>query len=403
MPFVQRFWRTLRLGMLIIVFIGTTFYLALTTPWARYFLPAPRYTSIIQQGRPIVAAIYAFKADRGLWPEYLDELSPAYLPKRPSSKWYYVGPPVGPSLEQSPDNDRTHVGFNFAPVSPAWRVSGNGDERILQPEAPPGPSTLPAGVRIENELAELDRRIRWEPDLMEHRRAKASFLRSLGRMAAARVVIRQAAAAAPFHFWPRIAALALDLEVPAGPPGSTTGPDQAPALVTAPALSSSLRDFDRWAHDPPTFTHLYYLSLIRRLAHQTPEALSAVEEAAKLPPAVGADDMSRPAFYLWDMARFALEQKQWDLTLKLTASWEKMQSDGRGPEDSYLALAAAAHLAQGNFAAAQASMDNLDARKNPTWAQNLAPLRQAVAGKNAAFRYDPGDDPPPFQIFAVPQ
>jgi hypothetical protein len=143
--------------------------------------------------------------------------------------------------------------------------------------------------------------------------------------------------------------------------------------------------------------------VIDRLAGRDTEALAAIEDALKQPIAAAEDDPSPTPFYLWDMARFALAQKKYDLTLKITDIWQKTQVYPKREEDSNFALAAAAKLAKGDPAGAQAQLKQLTARKTVTWAKNLDALRDAVKRSDTTFRYDPGPNPPPYQVFQLPE
>jgi tetratricopeptide (TPR) repeat protein len=393
MGFVHRFWRFFRLGLLVVAFIGIGLYLLATTNWEKLFGWQPTYEATITEGQPIAAAIYHFKADRGLWPQYLDDLVPDYVSQNAFGKietsWYYTIARDGrPGLSKATDQRRTHVGFDFDPVKPSWLIYGDEDNRVLKTMTPASAAgggsavtTLPAEKVADNELAELDRRIAREPQMMEHRRAKASLLRTLQRNHEARQVIDEAEAVDGNHFWPRLARVAIE-----------------------PEAGGTLPEFDRWVREHPTFTHWYYLSLAHRLSGQDQEAIAAVEEAAKLPPATSEDDFEITAFYLWDMARYALQQEKWALVLQLAQAWEHLQSDDRRKkEESHLALAAAAKLAQGDIAGAKKDMETLRERNSVPWAQNRDALEAAIKRGDRTFRYDPGNQPPPFEVFAVPQ
>jgi hypothetical protein len=393
MTFMAKFARNLRFGMLVIMFMGTFFYLIATFPFSKYLGRTPTYSAEIAEGQPIVDAIYRFKAQRGLWPQYLDDLAPEFLPKPPSLKWNYQLRPGegGPSLAMriGPSGTDT-LGYDFDPVHPSWRALEGYHDRVLKRASPPPPTTLPASTLAEHELKELDRRIVNDHGYMGHYRAKASLLLKLGREKEARAVIAVAKVSNDSHFWPRLAEAALDLR-----PASTT------AGVPAPSWPESAQDFEKWVRATPTFTHFYYLSVLDRLANRDAEAIAAIEDAFKQPIAAAEDDPSPTAFYIWDMARFALAQKQYDLVLKITDAWKKNQAYPQHEEDSNLAFSAAAKLAKSDFAGAEADIKMLTARKTPTWAKNIDALRDAVQRHDIAFRYEPGSNPPPYQVFQL--
>ncbi|HUO09651.1 MAG TPA: hypothetical protein VM008_15180 [Phycisphaerae bacterium] len=377
-----RFWRLFRLSLFVFVFLALGVYLAATTPWARIFGPAPDYTTLLHNGDPIVTAIYRYRAATNLWPEYLDDLVPRELPAAPAMKWFYTITRDGPSLAIDVDNTHTHLGYSFDTTSPEWRLFGSDTPRTLRSDIN-SPATHPAlpsdSERIINELAELDRRIQREPTLIEHRRDKAALLKSLNRLPEARQTIEQAATDFPDNVWPKLATVALD-----------PTPD-------------AIAHFAHWTTDHPSLTHDYYLALLYRQTHDTDRALTTITEAATLPVELNPDDPNILAFYLWDMTRYALQQKQFTLVLQLTNAWQKASLAHTIEENSYLPLRAAANLALGNQQSAQSDLSLLDSLKTKTWAQNLPALQSAVAANNRSFLYDPGPTPAPFEIFPLPQ
>ena len=160
---MRRFWWWFRVGLLSVIFMGLGVYLVSTSPWGRWFGRAPDYNAMMAEGDGIVAAIERFKAERGLWPEYLDDLAPDYLKAPPGREWFYELTPVMepggevkargtraaggatkeelvpslPSLSRHADgrNARAHVGYDFDPKNPSWRLFGDvpaDEERVLR-------------------------------------------------------------------------------------------------------------------------------------------------------------------------------------------------------------------------------------------------------------------------------
>ena len=379
---VLRFWRYFRVGLLLFVFVGLGFYLLLTTRWSRIFGPAPDYAAIVKEGDPAVAAIYRFRANTRLWPEYIDDLIPDYLARPLPAKWYYTVTAEGPSLATSITDPHTHVGYLFDAAHPEWRVFGGEDLRTLRSDVASA-TTLPAlpseQDRIAHELAELDRRIAREPTLIEHRRDKAAVLVSLKRLPEARDVIDRAAADFPDNFWPRLAIAGLD-----------PTPD-------------AIAHFAQWTTDHPSFTHDYYLALLYRQTNDAAHALATITHAVTQPIEVNPDDPNILPFYLWDMTRYTLQKNQFALVLELTNAWQKASLAHTIEENAHLPLRAAANLALGNTEAAKSDLTLLDSLKTPTWAQNISALQTAVSTNNRSFTYNPGSKPPPFDIFPLPQ
>ncbi|HVX85435.1 MAG TPA: hypothetical protein VH253_11690 [Phycisphaerae bacterium] len=390
---MQRFWRYFRFTLLIAAFLLLGAYLFTMTPWREKLGWGPNYRDIVQEGNPIVAGLYQFHARRGLWPEYLEDLSPAFLKTPPAPRWNYaVDPGEGPALATPTALARTNVGYDFS--QHVWRVFGEQDNRVLA-AGPGGTATAPAtglggGVATE-ELAELDRRMAREPEDVEHRRGKASLLRSLGRWAEAEGVIEAAARALPEDYWPPLAKATLRL------------PDAPPATTRAAATESdaaALEELEPWTAAHPSFTHGYYLALAQRLAGENAAAIATIRAALKQPVELGRDDPYVLAFYLYDEARFALEQQQWALAVGLCDAWQRATETATFvPDDSYRALRAAAELAQGDFSAAQRDVAAIGTGRHR--AGDLDALKAAIEKRDAGFRYAPGG-PAPYRVFELP-
>jgi hypothetical protein len=118
---------------------------------------------------------------------------------------------------------------------------------------------------------------------------------------------------------------------------------------------------------------------------------------------LGPEDTDILPFYLFDMARYALRQKQYRLVVQIADAWQKESAAHRIEEDSYLPLRAAGELALGDPTAAKKDIAMVETLKTPTWARNLDGLQQAVDRGDQHFDYDPGDSPATFDIFPLPQ
>lgn len=331
-------------------------------------------------------------------------------PQAPALDWYYTVTPGsesgGPSLarNKSTDKYRTHIGFDFDPKTPSWRVFGDLENRILKTLAPAATmsTTLPAATIQANALAEFDRRIHRERTLIDHWRDKISYLRRLGRLPEARAIAAQALQEFPTHYWPRMALAALWL-------------DEFAAATVAATFPDVTHDFAVWVADNPTYTHYYYLAILQRLAHNDPAALAALQQMTKLPMQRAPEDSGALAYYAWDATRLALRQEQWDLAIALCDQWQAAAQADKTDELSYLPLRAAARLARnkpGDLDQALTDLDNLAATKLTCWAsgiysENLPALRAAIKARNPAFRFNPAPPgstaPGEFHVFSTPQ
>jgi hypothetical protein len=417
---VRRYWWWIRLGLFIVLFIGLGIYLLSATPWRRWIGLAPDYSPLIARGNEIVNAVHAFRATHGLWPQYLEDLVPDYLPptvldplpkSQGGGRWFYDLTPVPddtapsglrtlPSLSVTlPESKRAHLGYDFDPQDPAWHLFGDVETDSRTPyRPPPSPAaTRPAAELLAAALTEMDRRIEREPGDVEHRRRKAGLLMTAGRLNDVRAAVARAAQDFPDSYWPRLATAVLDLAEPPPPP-----PSPAPhPPATAPDAPAPIRTFAEWVEKRPSFTHWFYLSHLERLANRPDAAAAAMSHAAKLPAEIAADDPNTSAYYLWDMARWTLESKRWPLVVEITDAWQLAHADKTVADASFLPLRAAARLASGNVTAAQADLAAFDDLPAPrrAWAKNVDDLRAAAARGDVGYRYVPGKLPGAFEVF----
>ncbi len=413
---MPQYFRAFRIFFLIVCFICLTIYMVIYTPWHEWFGGPRDYSPVMAEGDALVAAIETYKSEHGLWPEYLEDATPRGWNGKLT--WYYelspmreadarptggaaggTGVPGGgvrqirlmPSLATHVEGDRprAHVGYDFDPVAPRWRLFGDGADSVLRRGAPAEaiPATLPAAQLLEKQLAELDRRIARDHGMIDAWRMKAALLVAGGREPEARQVIAAAGEALPESFWPGLArAAALDVGA-LGEKANGRWPESAEAYAV-------------WTQVHLSMTHAYYLSVLQRRAGKMDAALLTIQTALAQPMEVAGDDDQVAAYYLWDMASFALRQEKWDLVIDLAKVWQQAQSDGRVKDASFLALRAAARLARGEVAEAKSDLESLQGMGN-VWARSVELLRAAVERGDRAFRYDPGNFPESYAVFEV--
>jgi hypothetical protein len=70
-----------------------------------YFYPS-HFARNIDRGKPLVEAVYRYRASTGLYPETLDDLVPDYIAVKPKD-WRYTPPSVG-----QPPRLQLHGGFH---------------------------------------------------------------------------------------------------------------------------------------------------------------------------------------------------------------------------------------------------------------------------------------------------
>jgi hypothetical protein len=407
MPALSRKWWYFRLAVLAFAATGIGFYLFHSTPWRKALGIQPDYRQQMAEGDQIVAAIYAFQYDTGLWPQYLEDL------KLPAMKyaWFYEVQALADghrqpalSVAAPAEGSRAHLGFEFGPFrgNGDWHVFTSNADRIERPGthiltggAPPARSlhgTHSPAVMFDATLRELERRIAREPGIIDHYQEKVSFLMESAHLTEARQAIADMAAQFPNAAWPRLAAAALDVN-----------PAQAgfePESLTA---------FAQYADAHPTFSRYFALCWLYRSAKDPVPARRAMARAIELPIEADPDDRYVAAFRLYDMARWALENELWNLALDVCTAWERAAEQSRVRDQSWLALRAAAEVGLGRFPAARADMAKfraLDAGST-TWisgaAESLAALETAAAKSDATFRLTFPDVPGEFRVFIPPE
>ena len=105
------------------------------------------HAQLIDQGRPIVNAIYKYKEDNGNWPMNLSILVPAYLKSDPSlTGWYYWGHASGFTLSIPAGGFKDGINYEHFPnTTDGWYYGddGGGEDRLIEaysPERNPLPS-----------------------------------------------------------------------------------------------------------------------------------------------------------------------------------------------------------------------------------------------------------------------
>ncbi len=399
---MNRLWRTFRFFVLGAAFVLLGVYLFAFTPWREKLGWMPGYEETRKSGDVVVEAIYRFRAETGLWPEYLEDLAPGYLAERPSPAWNYVLTEAGPALATPTGATRTSVGFDFE--AGVWRVAGISDNRVLGAgpgtQGVAGTGTGRSGERLVKELRELDRRIAREPEVMEHRREKATVLRAAGRRGEAEAVVREALLVQGEHFWPHLALAVMDVE---GGGGAATRGAASEGGATWGEGPAGMAALEAWTRGHPSFTHFYYLSLAWRMAGERVAAAGALREALKQPAVLGEDDPNVLAFYFFDGARFALQAGEAELALALCEAWEKAIAGTARADRSDLVMRAGAHVALKDVEGAARDLAAWEETGRPAaWCDHVEKLRAAIAGRDTGYVYDPGAAPPPYRVFALP-
>lgn len=438
----SRVFRYIRYTLWLAGAVVLVWFLLKYTPWHTW-LRKPDYVGAARPGVPVVKAIYEFRYDVGLWPQYLADLAPKYLPKPPGlSEWFYDTSVSPPQLKKELGSSGLFVGYDFDPQNRGWKAWGPfvpvHDLPVAQdaPKAPP-PQLADMADKV---LAEFDRRIKREPLIIEHAQSKAAVLKTLGRRAELRAFCETLKKTRPLNVWPRMALAVLELEdAQAAAGGATSAPASAPATApteTPPAVRQAIGDpfsylkppatsapasmpeppsdpaeqgttageqFVSWVELHPSLAHYFYVYTYARLAGDTAAALRAAEKAAQQPLGEttrqiagvrvvelrGETDLFAMEYYAYRLARFLYQQQRYQAVIDLCNRWEVTAPKG---EMSYYALRAAAELATSRIPAAEADIEKASIAddRRPTWAKNLPALAAAIRQRRLHFIYDPG-------------
>lgn len=144
--------------------------------------PSAAEKRLIESAAPVVAAIRAFKRDRGLWPSSLDDLVPDFLANPVHSGLIYEWKPRGPNLlhvqgvDRSRQPDHEDIIHVFGGTEPGiYSLKGN-SARLLQLDHTPPMRMELSSDRAAVVLRELDRRIRNDPVVEATHSAKVTIL-----------------------------------------------------------------------------------------------------------------------------------------------------------------------------------------------------------------------------------
>ena len=95
----------------------------------------------LNQGRPIVQAVYEFERSNGRWPNTIDDLVPAYLPGLPpDGNWSYAIVENGPPVVAGDATQGKRLIYGFPPLKAAllppgidhgWILDGRNGESFV--------------------------------------------------------------------------------------------------------------------------------------------------------------------------------------------------------------------------------------------------------------------------------
>ena len=334
-----------------------------------------------EQGEPLVAAVYRYKGDTGLYPESLDDLNPAYIAPIPSG-WSYR------SAEGRPPALYRHGAFHcsltyhfararvdcFPPgIEEGWVLDNEGTARVLhRGEHARKPARWTGEELASRRVAELRRRVDRDhgggANALPNYRMLAGELVRLGRLDEAKSACRRCIEVMPGERWCRIALADLDLRV-----GSTAGRDE----------------FAAWVRRKPSFSSYCDLAMLDQEHDREAEAMEAVREATKHPLKGVGDGGFRPDYNAFYAARLAYRNRQYPVAFTVCDRWECFVNERGWGDKGYHALRAATYLAAGDKERAVRHA-GLAVREGNGWGGDVQALLRAADAGDTKFIHDPG-------------
>ncbi len=319
------------------------------------------YRAIARSGRPIVSAIYAYKYSNGLWPQRIEDLVPDYLSEEAVHHWQYAWLYWGKweliNQEESPVGVAV-AQYIFDKVGGKWVLSSReGEVPLYVPQRVPArPSISEEELRLRT-IALFRERISREPDSEAHPKGLISYLIRTGRLPEAQEACSQFNKKLSDH-WGEWVKASVD--------ASSGHGDQA------------LRDL-RFLPDYESFIGHFRVAHVCAVMGQPTEAAGEVKLALGYQPegAVG----YIPEVFLYECARYAFLQKDYELVLKVADAYDRIRYNS---EESKHALRAAAMLGLGKFDEAEVHYNAAIAHTSAAWA-NVEGLLDAIHGKRRDY------------------
>jgi tetratricopeptide (TPR) repeat protein len=288
-------------------------------------------------------------------PYSLDDLVPQFLDKVPDDhqlRWHLRWLSVGPKLLYSFDKDNE----GWAP-------------HLTLPKVAPTHAIPGGDALVQARLAEYDRRIATSPTNIDHYTDKIVFLMSINRRTEARATCKTAARAFP-ESWRPLMGLAM--------------------LAKSKDLAEAEAQLRSFFEKHPAFIRYWCLSRYYRNLGRHCDAIDALRLAVKQPlEHIEDEGVFVPNAYAFDAAKYAYEQREYELVIDITKVWSSPRGTFSNPGADFYAFRAAAELALGRLDEAG---EHVKSAGRALWAHNVQGLARAVGAGDRSFVYDPGND-----------
>ena len=313
----------------------------------------------IKEGQPIVEAIYRYKNDKGLWPQYTEDFIPDYLEALPNDLWNYSEDHLRLRFKKS----RSWIGYNFRSDYEGWVAGGeSGASEMDVEQSKPVPLQLTEEKLATNIINEFNRRIQREPKNLEYYKRSVSYLILVGQKNTAIELCQDAVKVMPDEWWPRLA--------------------QAALLFQDNGDKTASESFEQWVKsNRPEFAYYYYLCYLYQIQDEHEKALQILKSAMQNCSAE--ERLGRE----YAAALYAYRQKDYQLAIDIC---NRMAAHPWNV-NYYLPIRAACYLAVSEKQKAEDDMKKA-LKKLPGYRYNLEELNQAVKKNDSDFVYAPNEE-----------
>ncbi len=346
------------------------------------------WTNLVEEGKPIVAAIYLYRSKVGLWPHALDDLIPMYLKENQVGQWRFKWQPQGWwSLTNYEGVPEFAVRFERRLPTEGWKLTDGVREVMLAVDQPGIDLPLPGPDELWDEVqADLNRRIARQPGMRVHYKGLISHLIRRKEYREALRVCEACLRTWPSHWWPTLMLATLESKA-----GASKGGDGR-----IRALACEYGDFIHWFFVAYNYSNrgkeVEADHALAQAAKSAMKDLDAKEETTgeSLGTAVEA--------FAWWGAMMAYKGRHYDTALAVCDAWESHRKEKGYGDESFYAIKAACFLALGELACASTQLKLAEeaCRMSNPWAGELDGLSDAIQRGDKHFSFSPSGYPGEF-------
>jgi tetratricopeptide (TPR) repeat protein len=349
--------------------------------------------NVQEHGAPLVRAIYKYHAACGLWPYSLDELVPDYAGPQRIRGWDYTWRPGGwwylTDYGAFPKELLRYDHVSDAKA--AWMATDGDDDAWLDgDEVEPPKAEVPEKERDAARIIVLRSRIARYKNEIIHHEGLIYWYYTHGDYDNAREACEKCLKRWPSHWWPNLMMAYIEYKL-----GRIEDADER---------------LERFTTEHDDLTHWYLAAVFHLEAGQPGKARKELARAAEVPLAdlagKGSSDDGEVLGYstgygiAWRAATLCCHQRWFEEGLAIADQWECCEKKNPYGFHQYRAFQAASYLTLGNVDKAREPLRQVmeESKTRNIGLKNLDELEKAIERKDYAYRYDPGDNPPPFSV-----